>query len=726
MTISSSTRKAGPFNGNGVTTAFPFAFKVFAAADLRVVKTSTLGVETTLVLTTNYTVSLNADQDSSPGGTVTYPASGSPLATGEKLTIVSNMDELQPTDITNGSGFYPRVIENALDRGVIFTQQQGEILDRSVRFPVSDAAGLAIELPTASVRALKALVFDASGGVGVSATAFDDQAAAAAASATAAANSATSAANSATAAAGSALSAFNSSVAATASATAAATSESNAATSAAAAAASYDAFDDRYLGSKSANPTLDNDGNALIDGALYWNTVSNVMRVYDLATTSWLNVTTAGLRTVNTYVAGVDFTAGVTTALTLTENPGGEENIQVYFDAAYQHHSTFTQSGTTVTFSSAIPVGVAQVEIIASTIASQGPIGPMGPEGNQLLYGSGAPGGGTGVDGDFYLDQATYDLYGPKASGAWPAPVSIIGPPGPGSGDVNGPAASVDSEIALYSGTTGKLLKRATTTGLLKATSGVLAAAVSGTDYAPATSGSAILKGDGAGGFDDAVAATDYAAVGAITGSGQTMATSRLLGRTTASSGAIEEITVGSGLSFAAGLLDVVPAGAIRLATLTPTAAANVDALNTFTSSYDNYLIIGNGITVGTTDSLRVRFAVGGVVDTAANYVTSLSETSESNTAVTSINVHAGATVFGGGRGTSFVMTVTNANDASTRLKGFNSQSVVQSNSTGYSRPSTGGVYLASSALSGIRFFWNGGNNFGATGNIRIYGYNNT
>ena len=52
-----------------------------------------------------------------------------------------------------------------------------------------------------------------------------------------------------------------------------------------------------------------------------------------------------------------------------------------------------------------------------------------------------------------------------------------------GSGDVAGPAASVDSEIALFDSTTGKLIKRATTTGLLKGASGVLSAAVAGTDY---------------------------------------------------------------------------------------------------------------------------------------------------------------------------------------------------------------------------------------------------
>jgi hypothetical protein len=50
-----------------------------------------------------------------------------------------------------------------------------------------------------------------------------------------------------------------------------------AAASAAAAATSYDDFDDRYLGSKSTPPTLDNDGNALITGAIYWNSVTNAM-----------------------------------------------------------------------------------------------------------------------------------------------------------------------------------------------------------------------------------------------------------------------------------------------------------------------------------------------------------------------------------------------------------------------------------------------------------------
>jgi hypothetical protein len=70
------------------------------------------------------------------------------------------------------------------------------------------------------------------------------------------------------------------------SATAAAGSATAAAGSATAAAASYDSFDDRYLGPKASDPALDNDGNPLLTGALYFNTTTNEMRVYSGAT--WL------------------------------------------------------------------------------------------------------------------------------------------------------------------------------------------------------------------------------------------------------------------------------------------------------------------------------------------------------------------------------------------------------------------------------------------------------
>jgi len=64
-----------------------------------------------------------------------------------------------------------------------------------------------------------------------------------------------------------------------------------AAASAAAAAASYDSFDDRYLGPYASNPTLDNDGNALITGAIYFNTVSAAMQVW--SGTAWGSISSS-------------------------------------------------------------------------------------------------------------------------------------------------------------------------------------------------------------------------------------------------------------------------------------------------------------------------------------------------------------------------------------------------------------------------------------------------
>ena len=89
---------------------------------------------------------------------------------------------------------------------------------------------------------------------------------------------------------------------------------SAAATSATSAAASYDNFDDRYLGSKANDPTVDNDGDALLTGALYFNSTTDVMKVYDgsawvaayasIAGITLDNVTTDGNTTTNAITVG--------------------------------------------------------------------------------------------------------------------------------------------------------------------------------------------------------------------------------------------------------------------------------------------------------------------------------------------------------------------------------------------------------------------------------------
>ena len=69
-----------------------------------------------------------------------------------------------------------------------------------------------------------------------------------------------------------------------------------------------------------------------------------------------------------------------------------------------------------------------------------------------------------------------------------------------GSGDVVGPSSSVDNEIVLFNSTTGKLIKSATTTGILKGTSGVISTATAITDYLPGYTIVATLAGDQATG----------------------------------------------------------------------------------------------------------------------------------------------------------------------------------------------------------------------------------
>jgi hypothetical protein len=112
------------------------------------------------------------------------------------------------------------------------------------------------------------------------ATTATTQATTATTQATAAASSATAAASSATAAATSATNAATSATNAATSATNAGNSATAAATSAASALAAFDNFDDTYLGAKASDPTTDNDGDPLNGGDLYYNTTSNVMRVY--------------------------------------------------------------------------------------------------------------------------------------------------------------------------------------------------------------------------------------------------------------------------------------------------------------------------------------------------------------------------------------------------------------------------------------------------------------
>ena len=161
MTVTAEDREAGPFNGNDVATSFAFEFKVFEDTDLRVVETVG-AVESVLTLGSDYSVTLNADQDDDPGGSVSYMVAGvvTALPAGRSLTIDSRVPRTQSLDLS-ASGM-PKSIEEALDKLTILAQELYRYALRVMLQPLSDSEPIG-ELPTAASRANKYLAFDADG-----------------------------------------------------------------------------------------------------------------------------------------------------------------------------------------------------------------------------------------------------------------------------------------------------------------------------------------------------------------------------------------------------------------------------------------------------------------------------------------------------------------------------------------------------------------------------------
>jgi hypothetical protein len=118
-----------------------------------------------------------------------------------------------------------------------------------------------------------------------------------------------------------------------------------------------------------------------------------------------------------------------------------------------------------------------------------------------------------------------------------------------------------------------------------------------------------IVKGNGTA-LSAASAGTDYVAPGAITTSGLTMATARLLGRTTASTGAVQEITIGTGLSLSAG----------SLSNSAPDQTVSITGAGTtvVTGTYPNFTITSNDQYVGTVTSVSGTGTVNGITLTGS------------------------------------------------------------------------------------------------------------
>ena len=345
MTISTTTIK-NSYSGDGSTTVFNYTFKITDQDHIEVITRTSAGTETVKTITTDYTVS---GVGNAGGGSVTFgtaPASG--------LTIILRRDtpQTQGMDLIENDPLPANTLEDAHDKIMSVAQELQEEVDRSIKLSRTNTMTSTEFTVGAIDRANKILAFDSSGEISVTqelgtyqgtdttttteaynvrdiikstttaqlnnvyicvadsvvgdlltdtdhfellldAKSAADSASAAATSATNAATSATTATTKASEAATSASNASTSATNAATSATAASSAQTAAEAAQAAAELAADNFDDVYLGAKSSNPTVDNDGDALTVGDLYFNTTDNNLRVWNGST--WQVIDTVDL-----------------------------------------------------------------------------------------------------------------------------------------------------------------------------------------------------------------------------------------------------------------------------------------------------------------------------------------------------------------------------------------------------------------------------------------------
>lgn len=142
MTIASTTNR-NDYVGNGAVSVYSYTFKIFAETDLLVTQRDTDDVETTLVLTTDYTVSGVGETS---GGSITLVAGN--LTTGYALTIRRVRPLTQETDIRNQGDFFANTHEDQFDDSIMIAQQQQNEIDRSLQLAETET-GVSTTLPIA-------------------------------------------------------------------------------------------------------------------------------------------------------------------------------------------------------------------------------------------------------------------------------------------------------------------------------------------------------------------------------------------------------------------------------------------------------------------------------------------------------------------------------------------------------------------------------------------------
>lgn len=358
MTINSEVRVAGPFLGNDVAVDFPFTFKVFAADEVLVVRASEEGVELVLGLNVDYTVALNVDQEAAPGGVVTLLAG--PLPSGESLTLTSALAPLQPVDLTNQGGFYPRVINAALDRLTILIQQLSERLGRSLVVPISDGEPGGT-LPGANERKGTVLAFSEATGAPQAGPTI-------AAVGTVAANTAV-------------INTVASGIADVQTVAANVADVTN--------------FADVYYGPSANDPTTRRDGTPLQVGDLYFNTTIDALRSFNGS--AWRGIPNGSITVQNLSGDGIE------TEFLLNYAPENEEVTSVFISGVYQQKNTYQlggAGGAWLIFDEAPPVGADNIEVVVSALQ------PSDDKLRQDLANSTDPATGAGLVG--YSDAIAY------------------------------------------------------------------------------------------------------------------------------------------------------------------------------------------------------------------------------------------------------------------------------------------------------------------------------
>jgi hypothetical protein len=132
MTVSAVTPRV-KYNGSGSTGPFSIPFYWLNTSELVVTKTSSAGVESTLVVTTNYTVT-GAGTDT---GALTLITT---LAVGETLVIERSTTQTQGVDMTR-SVIDPEILEGALDKLLRLGQDVSYQASRSLRLYKDDTTG---------------------------------------------------------------------------------------------------------------------------------------------------------------------------------------------------------------------------------------------------------------------------------------------------------------------------------------------------------------------------------------------------------------------------------------------------------------------------------------------------------------------------------------------------------------------------------------------------------